>query len=94
VLVRLNRTLETAYIGQWSAERKIAAKGSELKLTNHLVWHGHIPRPDAIRIMSGAHLHIITSIAEDNPAVIFEALTYGVPTLTMDHCGMGNVICE
>ncbi|SDP31176.1 Glycosyltransferase involved in cell wall bisynthesis [Mucilaginibacter sp. OK268] len=81
-------------LGNGPLKEKLQQKAAELKLTDHLVWHGHIPRPDAIRVMSGAHLHIITSIAEDNPAVIFEALTYGVPTLTMDHCGMGNVICN
>jgi glycosyltransferase involved in cell wall biosynthesis len=81
-------------LGSGPLKEKLQQKAAELKLTDHLVWHGHIPRPDAIRVMSGAHLQIITSIAEDNPAVIFEALTYGVPTLTLDHCGMGNVICN
>lgn len=81
-------------LGDGPLKEKLQRKAVELKLSNRLIWYGHIPRPEAIRVMSGAHLHIITSIAEDNPAVIFEALTYGVPTLTMDHCGMGNVICD
>ncbi|WP_183561343.1 glycosyltransferase family 4 protein [Mucilaginibacter sp. SP1R1] len=73
---------------------KMRQKADRLKLTNHIIWHGHIPRKEAVRVMAGSHLHMITSMAEDNPAVIFEALTYGVPTLTIDHCGMGNVICD
>jgi glycosyltransferase involved in cell wall biosynthesis len=79
-------------LGNGPLKDKLEQKAADLKLTDHLVWHGHIPRTEAIGVMSRAHLHIITSIAEDNPAVIFEALTHGVPTLTIDHCGMGDVI--
>jgi glycosyltransferase involved in cell wall biosynthesis len=79
-------------LGNGRLKDKLKQKAADLKLTDHLVWHGHIPRAEAIRVMSNSHLHIITSISEDNPAVIFEALTYGVPTLTIDHCGMGDVI--
>jgi glycosyltransferase involved in cell wall biosynthesis len=81
-------------LGNGPLMAKLQDKVTELNLKDRIVWHGRLPRKDAIRIMSGAHLHIITSMAEDNPAVIFEALTYGVPTLTIDHCGMGDVICS
>jgi glycosyltransferase involved in cell wall biosynthesis len=81
-------------LGSGPLMKKLQAKAVRLKLTDYVVWHGHLPRVEAIRIMSGAHLHMITSIAEDNPAVVFEALTHGVPTLTIDHCGMGDVICN
>lgn len=62
-------------------------------IADKINFRGHLPRQDALRVMADAHLHIITSIAEDNPAVIFEAMSNGVPTLTIDHCGMGDVIC-
>ncbi|WP_184547388.1 glycosyltransferase [Mucilaginibacter sp. FT3.2] len=81
-------------LGSGPLEKKMKQKAAELNIADKIKWHGHLPRRDAIRIMSGSHLHIITSIAEDNPAVIFETLTYGVPTLTIDHCGMGDVICS
>jgi glycosyltransferase involved in cell wall biosynthesis len=44
--------------------------------------------------MAQSHLHIITSIAEDNTTVVFEAMSHGVPTFTIEHCGMGDVICD
>ena len=62
-------------------------------LAGKVSFHGHLPRQEALRVMANAHLHVMTSIAEDNPAVIFEAMANGVPTLTIDHCGMGDVIC-
>jgi glycosyltransferase involved in cell wall biosynthesis len=81
-------------LGNGPLEQKLKQRATDLNLTDKIKWHGHVPRKEAINIMSSSHLHIITSIAEDNPAVIFEALTYGVPTLTIDHCGMGDVICS
>jgi glycosyltransferase involved in cell wall biosynthesis len=67
---------------------------SEKGLSGNVTFYGHLPRTEAISLMANAHLHIITSIGEDNPAVIFEAMSNGVPTLTIDHCGMGDVICN
>ncbi|WPU96743.1 glycosyltransferase family 4 protein [Mucilaginibacter sabulilitoris] len=81
-------------VGSGPLKKKLQAKAAALQLMDRIKWHGHLPRTEAVRIMSGAHLHIISSIAEDNPAVIFEALTYGIPTLTIDHCGMRDVICN
>ncbi|MDN3584446.1 glycosyltransferase family 4 protein [Mucilaginibacter flavus] len=81
-------------LGSGPNEQKLKQKAANLNLQDKITWHGHIPRAEAIGIISASHLHIITSIAEDNPAVIFEALTYGVPTLTIDHCGMGDVISD
>lgn len=69
-------------------------KAAILNIADSIVWHGHIKRDSAVEVMAGAHLHILTSIAEDNPAVVFEAMNYGVPTLTIDHCGMKDVICS
>jgi glycosyltransferase involved in cell wall biosynthesis len=69
-------------------------KAAALNIADRIVWYGHLKRDNAVQVMAGAHLHIITSIAEDNPAVVFEAMSYGVPTLTIDHCGMKDVVCH
>lgn len=66
----------------------------EKRLSGKVTFYGHLPRAEALKIMTNADLHIITSLAEDNPAVIFEAMSNGIPTLTIDHCGMGDVICN
>jgi glycosyltransferase involved in cell wall biosynthesis len=79
-------------LGNGPLDKKLKQKAAGLNLNDRIQWHGHVQRKEAVDIISASHLHIITSVAEDNPAVIFEALTYGVPTLTIDHCGMGDVI--
>ena len=57
-------------------------------------WHGHLSRIEAIKIFNSAHLHIITSLSEGNPTTIWEAMSHGVPTMSFDHCGMHDTICE
>ena len=44
--------------------------------------------------MKNSHLHVISSLGEATTTVLFEAMSYGVPTMTLDHCGMAGVVCE
>jgi glycosyltransferase involved in cell wall biosynthesis len=71
---------------------KLKQYADNLGLNKNIIWHGQLNRTEAIQMMESAQLHIITSIAEDNPAVVFEAMSCGVPSLTIDHHGMGDVI--
>jgi glycosyltransferase involved in cell wall biosynthesis len=80
-------------LGDGPLRKKLEKYVKEKGITDKISFHGHLPRQEALRIMANAHLHIITSIGEDNPAVVFEAMANGVPTVTIDHCGMGDVIC-
>ncbi|MDN3548554.1 glycosyltransferase family 4 protein [Mucilaginibacter aquaedulcis] len=79
-------------LGTGPLTASLQKKAVDLNIADRVIWHGHLKRDIAVQVMAAAHLHIITSIAEDNPAVVFEAMSYGVPTLTLDHCGMGDVI--
>ena len=63
-------------------------------LENVATFYGQLPRPKVFEMFSIAHLHIITSIGESNTTVMFEALEHGVPTLTLDHCGMHDIVKE
>lgn len=57
-------------------------------------WHGQLPRPEAVAVFGQAHMHVITSTSEGNPTTIWEAMSYGVPTMSFDHCGMHDTICD
>lgn len=59
-----------------------------------ITWHGQLPRIDAVKIFNSAHLHVITSVSEGNPTTIWEAMSYGVPTMSFDHCGMHDTLCD
>lgn len=59
-----------------------------------ITWHGQLPRPKAIQVFNSAHLHVITSVSEGNPTTIWEAMSFGVPTMSFDHCGMHDTLCS
>lgn len=63
-------------------------------LDNCIKWHGNIPRNEVINLLSMSHLNIITSVSEGNPTTIWEAMSLGVPTITLNHCGMKDTICS
>ena len=61
-------------------------------LDKNITFHGRLPRNEAVKMFSNAHLHVITSIGEANTTVFFEAMSYGVPTLSLDHSGMHDTV--
>ena len=57
-------------------------------------FHGKIERQEVAKFFSKSHLHIISSLGEATTTVLWEAMAHGVPTMTLDHCGMSGVICN
>ena len=100
----LNLLIEAmAKVKNIPVELHVIGKGSETHKwqmmaktwgVNHIVWHGWVERSDAIDIMKKAHVFIITSMCDLTSTVILEALSLGLPVITMDHCGFSNVINE
>lgn len=64
------------------------------RIEDCLIWHGNIPRSQVFDILAKSRLNIITSLSEGNPTTIWESMSLGVPTLTLDHCGMHDTICS
>ena len=81
-------------LGEGPSSGKLKRSAEEWKISEFIRWHGHLDRDEAIQVVANAHLHVITSISEGNPAVLFEAMSFGVPTLSLDHCGMADTICD
>lgn len=63
-------------------------------INKHITWHGNIPREQVLRLMSDSHLHVISSLGDATTTVLFEAMSFAVPTMTLDHCGMAGVVCS
>lgn len=61
-------------------------------LKDIVTFHGQVPRTKAVEMFDKAHLHVLTSASEGNPTTIWEAMSYGVPTLSFDHCGMHDTL--
>lgn len=81
-------------VGSGPLSQSLTELANTLQISDQIKWYGFVDRKEALQIMANAHLHVITSITEGNPSVMFEALSYGVPTLTLDHSGMRDVLCE
>lgn len=62
------------------------------KLSNVVIFHGRIDRKSVESLFTTCHLNILTSIMEANTTVIWEAMEAGVPTLSLDHCGMHDTV--
>ena len=69
-------------------EAQVRASG----LAARFVWHGQVARGQVQALLARSHLHVVTSVSEGNPTTIWEAMSRGVPTLTIDHCGMHDTV--
>ena len=85
--------IELHVIGKGRETSKWQEKARKLGVEN-IIWHGWVERSKAITIMKDSHAFIITSMCDLTSTVILEALSFGLPVVTMDHCGFSNVINE
>jgi glycosyltransferase involved in cell wall biosynthesis len=58
------------------------------------IWHGQVPRREALDGLKSAHLFVTTSLKDLTSTVILEALANGVPVLCPDHCGFSDVVTD
>lgn len=81
-------------VGDGPLRAGLQAQVAELGLEASFVWHGQVPRDDVRRLLSDSHLHVVTSLSEGNPTTIWEAMSCGVPTMSLDHCGMRDTVTQ
>ena len=67
---------------------------SNLGITQQVVWKGSLPNKDVLTEMCNADLFFFTSVSEDTSTVVLEAVSYNLPVLCFNTCGMGYVINE
>lgn len=79
-------------VGDGPLRPKLEARVREAGLSGTFIWHGHVTRGKVQALLSKSHLHVVTSVSEGNPTTIWEAMSCGVPTLSVDHCGMHDTV--
>lgn len=62
------------------------------KISTRVKTVDNIPRAQVLELYRSAHICCITSAMEANTTVIFEALENAVPVVTVDHCGMADIV--
>ena len=64
----------------------------KLGIAERCVWHGKLPRDEAVGTVHDSHVFVITSMKDLTSTVLLEALSQGVPVVCPDHCGFSNVV--
>lgn len=93
-LIKNKKNLVVDIVGDGPERSALERYSKDNGLDSFIKWHGQLPRDKAIKLFNSAHIHIVTSAKEGNPTTIWEAMSYGVPTISFDHCGMHDTICE
>lgn len=63
-------------------------------LSDRIDWVGKVTRDEAQKLFLSSHLHVISSLGEGNPTVLWEAMSKGIPTMSLNHCGMTATLCD
>lgn len=86
--VHLNMIGEGIMTNNW---KKLALK---LDCMDCITWHGMVPRLRVMEIYSSADAFVFPSINDCYPAVISEAFSCGLPVITTDISGVGDMVDE
>jgi len=97
LLKALNQTPEDVrwqldILGNGPCREKWKKLSNDLNIESRCRWHGQLPRSDAIKVIQRSHIFIITSLKDLTSTVLLEALSQGVPVVTLDHCGFSDVV--
>jgi glycosyltransferase involved in cell wall biosynthesis len=92
--IRHASRIEVHVVGDGPLRNALQKEVTLAGLAPQFVWHGQVGREIVRRQLNDSHLHVVTSVSEGNPTTVWEAMACGVPTLTIDHCGMHDTITE
>lgn len=68
------------------------ALAKRLGVSSKIIWHGNLPRDQALDRMKEGHVLVHTSLLEATSTVVLEALSLGMPVICHDACGMAVVV--
>jgi glycosyltransferase involved in cell wall biosynthesis len=67
---------------------------SRLGIDGRCHWHGWITRDRSLAVMSNSHVFAITSLKDLTSTVAVEAISLGLPIVSLDHCGFADLVTE
>lgn len=93
-LVRDQKKWKLNVIGDGVGVEELKILSSQLSISDNITWHGKKTRHGTINIMRESDLHAMTSLTEGNPAVLYEAISLGIPTISLDRDGMHDTLAN
>jgi glycosyltransferase involved in cell wall biosynthesis len=81
-------------LGDGPCNRDWRALANQLHIEERCHWHGWLPRDRSLRIMKDSHVFAITSLKDLTSTVAVEAISLGLPIISLDHCGFADLVTE
>jgi glycosyltransferase involved in cell wall biosynthesis len=94
IKLKNSKDIQLEVLGNGPESAKWKALAADLSIEDSIIWHGMLPRDEALNVMKNAHLLVHTSVKEGTPHVVLEALSMGLPVICHNACGMGTAVDE
>jgi glycosyltransferase involved in cell wall biosynthesis len=79
-------------LGDGPCNRVWRSMASRLGIGEWCHWHGWLPRDESLAIMRKSHVFVITSLKDLTSTVAVEAISLGLPIISLDHCGFADLV--
>jgi glycosyltransferase involved in cell wall biosynthesis len=89
-----NKEILFVMIGDGYLKEYLKTEIGKKNLNNRIKLLGNLSRQDVLHHLKEAHLHLLTSSMEGNATVLWESLSLYTPTISLNHCGMADTICD
>lgn len=91
-----NQRIRLKVLGSGNQRQETEAKAlaERLGMAGQVEWMGNIPNSQVQEEMRKADLFLFTSVSEDSPTVVMEAISNRLPILCFDCCGMSAVVTD
>jgi glycosyltransferase involved in cell wall biosynthesis len=93
-LIEDQSRLNVIILGDGPERRRWSSMANRLRIASMLEWKGQLAHTEAKAVMRHADVFVFTSLKEATSTVVMEALSYGLPVICHDACGMAQVIDE
>lgn len=79
-------------LGDGACHRSWQSTASRLGIQERCNWHGWTTRSESLNVTTASHVFVITSLKDLTSTVAVEALSLGLPVITLDHCGFADLV--
>src|SRR5262249_28395375 len=93
-LARSGRDVRLDIVGDGPGRDAYERLTTALGLTERVVFHGLLRKPDVARMMREAELFVLTSRYDNNPCVVIEAMASGLPVVATAVGGIPELVSE
>jgi glycosyltransferase involved in cell wall biosynthesis len=84
--------VEVRVLGDGPHRRRLQRMAQRLGVDEKITWLGWRPHHEALAEYSWADAFVFTSLRDNFPTVILEALSAGLPVIVLDHQGVKDIV--